>query len=201
MINIIKDIDLYEHFNEYDFILIGTGINCMMTQGIQRDIMLNYPYVQNENMKTKYGDKSKLGTILECKEEGQPTFILLFIYTANQRPDLNPVYVSYESIEKCLKIVNILYKGCKVATTMLGCSRFDGNGDKDTVLELLKKYSTNINLDVYDFEQKSRAEKLKEIRQNELKLKEENIDAYYETVRKRKEEAERRKENNGHARY
>lgn len=201
MINVIKDTDLYEHFNEYDFILIGTGINCMMTQGIQRDIMLNYPYVQNENMKTKYGDKSKLGTILECKEEGQPTFILLFIYTANQRPDLNPVYVSYESIEKCLKIVNILYKGSKVATTMLGCSRFDGNGEKNTVLELLKKYSTNINLDVYDYEQKSRAEKLKEMHQNELKLKEENIDAYYEAVRKRKEEAERRKENNGHARY
>lgn len=201
MLNVIKDIDLYDHVGEYDFILIGTGINCTMSQGLQRDIMLNYPYVQNENMKTKYGDKSKLGTILECKEEGQQTFILSFIYTSNQRPDINPVYVSYESIEKCLKIINILYKGSRIATTILGCSRFDGNGDKDTVLELLKKHSTNITLDVYDYEQKSRAEKLKDIRQKELKIKEEDIDAYYETVNKRKEEADRRFKNNKHARY
>ena len=52
MIQIIKDDDLYNHINEHDIILIGTDINCMMSQGFQRKVMLNYPYVHNKNMET-----------------------------------------------------------------------------------------------------------------------------------------------------
>ena len=62
MINIIKDIDLYDHLNEYDIILIGTNLYYMMSHGIQLKVMLNYPYVYEENLKTKYADREKLGT-------------------------------------------------------------------------------------------------------------------------------------------
>ena len=173
--------------------------------------MLNYPYVQNKNIETKYGDKNKLGTILECKEENKPTFILLYINAGNYRPDVNPIYVSYESIEKCMKLVNILYKGKNIATTVIGSSRFDGNGDKDTILKILEENSNNINLTIYDYVQKSRDEELKEIRLKELELKKKDINAYYEAAdgclnwidqdKKRKQEADERFKNNGHARY
>ena len=201
MINIIKDIDLFDNVKDYDIVLVGTNIYCNLSQGFQRKVMLNYPYVQEMNMSTKYADKKKLGTILECKNEGNPTFLLLYITEGNFRPDLKKDTLSYESLEKCIKLINILYKGMNIACPFLGSSRFDGNGEKDKILKIIENNSKNVNITIFDYEQKSRAEELKETREKELKLKEENADAYYEAVKKRKEEAEERYKNNGHARY
>lgn len=201
MINIIKEIDLFDNVKDYDVVLVGTNIYCNLSQGFQRKVMLNYPYVQEMNMSTKYADKKKLGTILECKNEGNPTFLLLYITEGNFRPDLKKDTLSYESLEKCIKLINILYKGMNIACPFLGSSRFDGNGDKDKILKIIENNSKNVNITIFDYEQKSRAEELKETREKELKLKEENADAYYEAVKKRKEEAEERYKNNGHARY
>lgn len=197
----IKECDLYEHINEYDAILIGTGTYCSMSQGLQRKIMLNYPYVQDENMKTKYGDKKKLGTILECKESGKPTFILLYVNEGNFRPDKNKEYVSYDAVEKCIMIVNILYKNKKLASTIIGESKFEGNGDKERLLKIIKENCNNIDLTLYDYEQKSRSEEMKEEYEKEKKLKETDLEAYYEAVKKRKEEAKIRRLKNGHAAY
>ena len=89
MINIIPNRDLFDDIGLYDVILIGTNIYCSMSQGFQRKIMLNYPYVQEDNMKTNYGDERKLGTLIESKQENKPTFVLLYICKGNFRPDLN----------------------------------------------------------------------------------------------------------------
>lgn len=201
MIKVENGEDLYNHINEYDVTLIGVDIYCNMSQGLQRKVMLNYPYVLDANMKTRYADKGKMGSILECKKEGNPTFVLLFINEGNFRPDLKKESVSYTSLEKCMKIINILYKGKKIACTLLGASRFDGNGDKEKILEILSTNSSNIDLTVYDYEQLSRSEELKKIRIEEIKLKEIDADAYYETVKKRKAEADERFNKNKHARY
>jgi len=201
MIKIIKDVDLFEHFSEYEAVLIGTGTYCTMSQGIQLKVMLNYPYVFNKNLETKYGDKEKLGTILECKEDKEPTFCLCFIYEGNFRPDIIKDYLSYESLEKCLKLVNILYKGKKIATTLLGSSRFDGNGDGDKIMEMFNNILTDVDITVYDYFQKSRAEEMKEVRDNELAVKKVDRKAYYEMVSERKRKADERFNKNGHRRY
>ena len=201
MIKVENGKDLYNCINDYDVTLIGVDIYCNMSQGFQRKVMLNYPYVMDANMSTRYADKSKMGSILECKKEGNPTFVLLFINEGNFRPDLKKESVSYTSLEKCMKIINILYKGKKIACTLLGASRFDGNGDKEKVLEILSANSSNIDLTIYDYEQLSRSEELKKIRIEEIKLKEIDADAYYETVKKRKAEADERFNKNKHARY
>jgi hypothetical protein len=201
MIKVIKDVDLYNHVGEFDVVLVGTNNYCMMSQGIQLNIMLNYPYVYNKNLETKYGDPEKLGTVLECASEGEPTFCLCFICGGNFRPDLQKDYLSYESLEKCLKLVNILYKGKNVATTLLGASRFDGNGDKEKILEIFNNCITDVNLTIYDYYQKSRSEQLNEIRNKELEVREKDRKAYYEMVRKRKKEADERFKKNGHRRY
>lgn len=202
MIEIIKDVDLYDHFSEYDVILIGTNLYCTMSQGIQLKVMLNYPYVYNKNLETKYGDMDKLGTVLECTSEGEPTFCLCFITKGfNFRPDLESDYLSYEALEKCLRLVNILYKGKKVACPLLGSSRFDGNGDRDRIMEIFNNTTSDINLTIFDYFQRSRDEELTEVLRNEFKVKETNREAYYEMVRKRKKEAEERFKKNGHRRY
>lgn len=202
MINVIKNEDIYLHFSEYDIILIGTNIYCTMSQGIQLKIMLNYPYVYNKNLETKYGDMDKMGTILECKSENEPTFCLCFIVKGyNFRPDLEKDYLSYDALENALKLVNVKYKGKKIACPLLGSSRFDGNGDKEKILNIFKKALTDVECTVFDYFQKSRAEEMKEVRDRELAVKKDNRKAYYEMVRKRKEEAEERFKKNGHRRY
>jgi hypothetical protein len=202
MINIVKDVDLYDHFSEYDVILIGTNLYCTMSQGIQLKVMLNYPYVYNKNLETKYGDMDKLGTVLECKSEGEPTFCLCFITKGyNFRPDLESDYLSYESLEKCLRLVNILYKGKKIACPLLGSSRFDGNGDKDRIYEIFNSSLKDVDITVFDYFQKSRAEEMKEVNDRENAVRKVDRKAYYEMVRKRKKEAEERFKKNGHRRY
>ena len=201
MIKVVKDIDLYDHVGEFDVVLVGTNNYHIMSHGIQLNIMLNYPYVYDKNLETKYGDPEKLGTVLECKSEGEPTFCLCFICGGNFRPDLNKDYLSYESLEKCLKLVNILYKGKKVAATLLGTSRFDGNGDRDKVMEIFNNSIKDVDLTIYDYHQKSRSEQLGEIYHKESEMREKDRKAYYEMVRKRKKEAEERFKKNGHRRY
>lgn len=202
MINIIKDVDIYDHFSEYDAILIGTNLYCTMSQGVQLKVMLNYPYAYNKNLETKYGDKDKLGTVLECKSEGEPTFCLCFITKGyNFRPDLESDYLSYEALEKCLNLVNILYKGKNIACPLLGSSRFDGNGNKEKIYEIFNKTLTDVNVTIFDYFQKSRAEENKEVRERELAVKKVDRKAYYEMVAKRKKEADERYRKNGHRRY
>ena len=202
MINIIKDVDIYDHFSEYDAILIGTNLYCTMSQGVQLKVMLNYPYAYNKNLETKYGDKDKLGTVLECKSEGEPTFCLCFITKGyNFRPDLESDYLSYEALEKCLNLVNILYKGKNIACPLLGSSRFDGNGNKEKIYEIFNKTLKDVNVTIFDYFQKSRAEETKEVRERELAVKKVDRKAYYEMVAKRKKEADERYRKNGHRRY
>ena len=202
MIEIIKDVDIYDHFSEYDVILIGTNLYCTMSQGIQLKVMLNYPYVYNMNLETKYGDNDKLGTILECKSDGEPTFCLCFITKGfNFRPDLEKDYLSYEALEKCLSLVNILYKGKKIACPLLGSSRFDGNGDKERIYEIFNNTLKDVDATIFDYFQRSREEEMTETYYNELEVKKSDREAYYKMVGERKRQAEERFKKNGHRRY
>ena len=202
MINVIQDEDIMNHIQEYDIILVGTNVYCTLSQGLQRDIALNYPYVREQNLKTRYGDIDKLGMLLECFEENEPLICLLYIcrgYPCKKYQGKD--YLSYESLEKCLRLINVKYKGLKVACPLLGCSRFDGDGDKDKVLELFNQCITNVDITIYDYHQKSRDEKQIATRKHELEVKAKDYQAYYEMVKKRKEEAEKRFLRNGFARY
>jgi hypothetical protein len=135
----------------------------------------------------------KLGTILECKSEGEPTFCLCFITKGfNFRPDLESDYLSYEALEKALKLVNVKYKNKKIACPLLGSSRFDGNGDKGKIMEIFNNTLSNVECTIFDYFQKSRAEEMKEVRDNELAVKKKDRDAYYKMVGERKKKAEER---------
>jgi len=202
MINIIKDEDIMNHINEYDVVLIGTNVYCTLSQGVQRDIALNYPYVREMNLATKYGDIDKLGTLLECKIENEPFITLLYICRGYPCKKVHgDDYLSYESLERCLRLINVKYKGLQIACPLLGCSRFDGNGDREKVIQIFNDCLTNVNIDVFDFFQKSRNEKQIETRKKELAVKAKDYHAYYEMVKKRKEDAEKRFLRNGYARY
>lgn len=153
MVNIIKDEDIINHIGEYDITLLGANLHGYMREGIMLDIRQIYPYVHIANLNTKYNDPDKLGTILECKEENKPTFILCFMYRHNTKKQLIKDTVDYESYEKCLKLISILYKDKKIAAPLFGIHPFDGNGDKDRILELFQKIFTDVDIDLYDYKQ------------------------------------------------
>lgn len=153
MLTLVKDIDLIEDVTKYDVILVGTNTYHTMGNGFQKKIRVNYPETYKLNLSTKYGDKNKLGSRLNTINSN-PIFSLCFItHGYNFRPDINPDYLDYEALEKCIKSANSEFSGLNVATTAIGCSKFDGNGDREKVLDILNKNSNNINLYIYDYNQ------------------------------------------------
>ena len=203
MVTVIKDVNLFDEIKKYDLIIVTTNTYGSMRNGFEHDVELNYPYVKDANLLTKYGDVSKMGTIIECAQENEPTFILSFIckgYPFRKKGE-TPDFLSYESLEKCLKLINVKYKGKTIAAPMIGCSRFDGNGDKERVMEIINNTLTDVNIIIYDYFQETREEKKMRIYKEEMAVKEKDYQAYYEMVKKRKAEEEERFRKNGHARY
>lgn len=204
MIRFIENEDLFPHIKEYDLVILTANIYNTIKHGFSRDVVINYPYVWEADLNSKYGDLEKLGTLKECSNANEPTFIIAYVcrgYPSIKHKGEKVDFLSYESLEKCLRLLNIRYKDKRIACPLLGCSRFDGNGDKTKVMDIINKSITNLDLDVYDFFQQTREEKLKETYLKEKILKETDRTAYYEAVKKRKEEAEIRYQKNGRVRY
>lgn len=160
MINVIKDVDLLNEVEKYDVTLLASNIYCMKGGGLQFQLAYKYLYVYEGNMRTKYADKKKLGTMIECSREGDPTFTLLYITRGYEkiREGHENDFINYEALRSCLEQVNERYKGMKIASTMLGCSSFDGNGNKEKVLAMMNEILTDVDVDVYDYYQKTKRE-------------------------------------------
>lgn len=186
MITYIKDVDLFPEIEKYDVVLIGTNIYNILGNGIQRKIRKKYPVVHNENIKTKYADKNKLGTVLTADIGG--TLIVLCYITGypNARPDLKTDYLDYDALKKCMEYVNKVFKDKKVATTLIGGSRFDGNGDKNKIISILEQSCSDINLTVYDYFQMSRDEENKAQWLEIQKYKETDHELYLKLSKERK---------------
>ena len=149
MINIVKDKDLIWDVEKYDVILIGTSIYCTLGDGFQFKIKNKYPILQIENDKTPYGDSRKFGKRLTIKNH-KPILSLMYVCDKGLH---NKSMINYEALENCLRTANAEFKGLNVASTIVGSSRFDGNGDRDKCLELIEKCTPNLNITLYDYEQ------------------------------------------------
>lgn len=178
MIDIVINEPLINHVTEYDGIIIGTNCYQVMRNGFQFEASEKYPYIQEYNYKTKYGDENKLGNIVECKNDNNPLFILIFISFGYNFKGNDVDFFDYDALVKSLKLINILYSGKSLATTMIGCSKYDGNADKNKILDMLNKYVTNFNLTLYDYKQESH----KTIKQRK----------YLQDIKKKYEERKRR---------
>ena len=164
MLNFIKNKDAIWETDKYDVILVGTSIYNMLSNGFQSKLRLKYPYIEEINNSTNYGDLRKLGKRMTI--QGKPIISLMYIA---KYPNSRREFIDYDALEHALSTANAEFRGKKVLTTMLGCSKFDGNGDKDKVLEIINRTANNLELDVYDYLQ---LEKRKEIALHFKKIKE-----------------------------
>lgn len=181
----VKGEDLIWHTDEYEVILVGTSIYNMLTQGIQSKMVVKYPGMglEEANQATNYADLRKLGKRLTI--EGKPTVSLMYICAY---PHSERVFLSYEALENCLASANTEFRGKRVATTLLGTSRFDGNGDRDRCLEIIERATPDLDLTVYDYEQMRKRDEIKAVYQtfNEYARKG-DWKTYYELVARKDE--------------
>jgi len=172
MVNIISNEDLIDHISEYDAILVGANIYAHMNGGFAFDVKRQYPYVHEANINTRYGDITRMGTILEVTHDNNPTFCLCYIVEhISTRPDIKKTNLDYESLEKCLNLINILYKGKHIASPLLGASQFDGNGDKEKIIQIFKSAFKDVDIDIYDYEQDTICQKWRKAYKIGAKLK------------------------------
>ena len=182
-INIINQVPLIEKVFDYDVIIIGTGIHNALGNGFQYDIKINFPKVETTVKKTPYADPRKLGTVTVINET--PIFCVGFIHKGGYRKDLSPDYLNYDSLKEVLELINENFENKKIACPLLGCSKYDGNGDKNRVLEIFNKLSDRNEYFIYDYEQRDYREVNNE-KWNEIISKVGKIP--YEELRKLKDE-------------
>ena len=152
MVTIVKDKPLIEDVFNYDIIIVGTGIHNTLGNGFQHDIKINFPFVEDALKKTPYADKRKLGTVTVVKST--PLYCLGFIHSGGYRKDLNPVYLDYQALNDVLHLIDNNFKNKRIASSFIGCSQFDGNGDKERVLEIFNNLSGENEYFLYDYEQR-----------------------------------------------
>jgi hypothetical protein len=153
--NIVKDKDLIWDTDKYDVILVGTSIYNLLTQGFQSKLTMKYPYIVDANNSTPYADKRKYGKRLTI--QGTPIISLMYIcgYPHSKRD-----YLNYEALEHCLATANAEFKDKNVATTILGTSLFDGNGDRERCMKIIEDNTDKLNLTLYDFPQYNRRKEI-----------------------------------------
>lgn len=153
--NIIRDKDLIWDTDNFDVVLVGTNTYCLLSDGFQRKMRKKYPYISDANNTTPYADPRKLGKRLTI--QGKPIISLCYMSTYKSKNE----FIDYQALENCIKTANIEFNGLNVVTTVMGSSRFDGNGDRDRIMKILEENSDKMNLTVYDYFQMSRAEENK----------------------------------------
>ncbi len=173
MLNFINGKDAIWETDKYDAILVGTSIYCMLTNGFQSKMRLKYPYIETANNSTNYGDKRKLGKRLTIS--GKPMISLLYIA---KHPHSKREFLDYDALENALATANAEFRGKKVLTTVLGCSRFDGNGDRDKVIPMMDRLLKDTNVDVYDYLQIPKRDEIR-LYFNKIKSFEKNDEAKY----------------------
>lgn len=184
--NIIKDKDPIDLTDNYDVVLVGTSIYCMLPNGFQSKIRYKYPEVEDANNSSPYGDRRKLGKRLTV--DGNPTISLLFI---TGYPNSKKDYLDYDALKASLLTATAEFKGKKVMTTVLGSSKFDGNGDKEKILAIMEECTAGLDLDVYDYFQMSRYDEMKIWNRKIYRVKLTDKEKYY-VLRSKQEEIYRK---------
>lgn len=161
---IIKDKEPIFDTENYDVILVGTSIYDILCNGFQGKMACKYPYIVEENHKQSYADTRRLGTRITIERKGNPTISLMYICGLPQRKQKS---LDYDALKQCLTTAALEFKNKRIMTTVLGCTDFDGEGNKRRVLRMMEKAFDGMDVDVYDYKQRNLIEEAKEKR-NEL---------------------------------
>ena len=167
MITIFAE-ELLPKIKDYDVILFGMSLNHSFNQGLLYELALNFPDIKRyENHGTGYGDRRKYGkafsivshdsAILSTNRESGKIFFACYMNDGGyNRKNGNLDCVKYDCLEKCLISVRERCRGYnfKIAAPIIGASYYDGNGNKEKILNIFEKVFADDNIDLYDYDQR-----------------------------------------------
>ena len=171
MLTIIEGKDPIFDIDNYDVILIPTTIRNKIMGGFHKKITLKYPIVKEAQFSTNHNDRRKFGKRLTIENLNNGKHIVSLLFICNWPSSKNLVFINYDAFEKCMKTANQEFRGKKVCAVFIGTSQFDGNGDRDKCLKIIKDNSTNLDLYIYDYKQKKYREERNEVVKYFNKLK------------------------------
>jgi O-acetyl-ADP-ribose deacetylase (regulator of RNase III) len=146
MVQIVKG-DLIKLAVAGEFDVILHGCNCFSTwgAGIAKQMKRVFPEAYKVDMKTEYGDKSKLGTYTLFKYP--MGFTVVNCYTQYHYSSRS-VVVDYSAVERVLKRISEDFVGKKIGLPKIGAGL--AGGDWNTILKLIEKYLPNAVVIEYD---------------------------------------------------
>lgn len=147
--NIFEDIITFG----YDAVLVPMSVYNSMNRGFAYDIALNFPEVKEGEKLTPYGDERKYGTFCEVNTSFLK-FIICYIHNGGFTRKENDAWVDYEYLTNVLNKINEKFKGKRIASPLMGASRFDGNGNADKIKAIFDTCCKDIDISVYLYEQK-----------------------------------------------
>ncbi len=159
------------HKGEVDVLVHGCNL-MYMNSGIAKEIRETFPEAYQSFLRTKKGDKKKLGTIdcVTVERNGKPiTIVNAFVQPIWGR-DPNILYVDYESVRKCFEAVAKTFDHQKI----IGIPRIGtglGNGCWVTLSNTIQLQMKNHNLLLVDYD----GESLKSEFQEESRIEHEQI--------------------------
>jgi hypothetical protein len=151
MVKIIENKEAIYDTDDYDVVLMGVSTHNLIMGNFQGKMVVKYPIVNEVYNSTAYGDLGKLGKRITIDDigEGKPIISLMFICTY---PSRKKDFIDYDAFEKCLKTANAEFKGLRVMSTMIGMSKYDGKGEREKCLEIIRNTCKDIDLTLYDYE-------------------------------------------------
>lgn len=151
------DLILLTKKGQFDVIIHGCNCFCTMGAGIAKQIKLNWPKAYEVDKKTKYADRSKLGTyskaeiILQVPDGSGYKNQDLTIINAYTQYDYrgSGQLVSLDAVEKIFSQLNKEYVGKRVGMPKIGAGLARGNWDE--ILSIIQSTTPNLNITVVEY--------------------------------------------------
>lgn len=137
--------NLIKMFEQNEIDVLMHGCNCFNTMGagIAKHIRTRFPEAYNADLKTKKGDKSKLGNYsfatLEINGKTQVIVNAYTQFTYGREKD----HFSYDTFPTLLIKINKEFAGKKLGLPLIGCGL--AGGDEPRILEMIQSYLTDVD--------------------------------------------------------
>lgn len=139
MLRVVKG-DLVELANQGRFNVIVHGCNCFckMGAGIAKQIKLEFPEAYVADLRTKKGDRRKLGTYSYTKVERNGFhFVIVNAYTQYHYRRMMRRNLDMSALESCFKAIKEDFKGKSIAYPKIGAGL--AGGDWGEILETINE--------------------------------------------------------------
>lgn len=114
---------------EFDVIIHGCNCFCDMGAGIAKQIKEKFPDAYNADLKTKKGDKSKLGTVSTAKIHKAGRVLTIVNGYTQFADEGQGILVDYDALRSVMKAVKEQFSGQKIGYPKIGAGLAKGDWD------------------------------------------------------------------------